>query len=236
MSWGPNSFTLRRAALAALLAAGATAAAANVLVVRSSGPSAASYKAGRSLPDNARITLRQGDTVVVLTGGGTRTFRGPGTFSPSSAVRAGPRVATDADGRRPGSGRCAMPACCRAAARLGRRRDPERHLLRGRLAPGPCRGGPDASLRSRLRSPAQGGAGRTVQWARASRPSPGHRAHRSPGAPPTASGRRAWRCRCRSLSAPSQGNRDLERVAAALIEMAARASSTCDRTQPEAGS
>lgn len=100
MSWGQNSFTLRRAALAALLVTSATATAANVLVVRSSGPSAAAYKAGRSLPDNARITLRPGDTVVVLTSGGTRTFRGPGTFSPNAAVRAGPRVATAADGRR----------------------------------------------------------------------------------------------------------------------------------------
>ncbi|HST35455.1 MAG TPA: hypothetical protein VLK25_02340 [Allosphingosinicella sp.] len=90
----------RRAAVAALFVTTATAAAANVLVVRSSGPSAKSYPAGRSLPDNARLTLTQGDTVIVLTGGGTRTFRGPGTFSPNSAVRAGPRVATAADGRR----------------------------------------------------------------------------------------------------------------------------------------
>lgn len=100
MSWGQNSFAFRRAALAALFVTSATAAAANVLVVRSSGPSAATYKAGRSLPDNARITLRPGDTVVVLTGGGTRTFRGPGTYSPNAAVRGGPRVATAADGRR----------------------------------------------------------------------------------------------------------------------------------------
>ena len=37
--------------------------------------------------DNARITLRAGDVVVVLAGGGTRTFRGPGTYSPGTAVQ-----------------------------------------------------------------------------------------------------------------------------------------------------
>ena len=64
-------------------------AAANVLVVRSSGPSAAAYPAGRSLPDNARLTLRAGDSVIVLGPGGTRAFRGPGVFSPSAAAQAG---------------------------------------------------------------------------------------------------------------------------------------------------
>jgi hypothetical protein len=82
-----------------LLAAAAIPAAANVLVVRSTGPSAAAYPPGRSLPDNARLTLRAGDAVIVLGAGGTRTFRGPGTFSPSAAAQAGgPGVG--GDGRR----------------------------------------------------------------------------------------------------------------------------------------
>jgi hypothetical protein len=88
LSWGPNS-SFARAALGALLVASALPAAANVLVVRSSGPSAAAYPAGRSLPDNARLTLRAGDSVIVLGAGGTRAFRGPGVFSPSAAVQAG---------------------------------------------------------------------------------------------------------------------------------------------------
>jgi len=76
---------MRRGLVAAILLSGAATAAANVLVVRSSGPSAGNYPAGRSLPDNARIVLRPGDQVMVLAGGGTRTFRGPGNFSPASA-------------------------------------------------------------------------------------------------------------------------------------------------------
>jgi hypothetical protein len=64
-------------------------AAANVLVVRSTGPSAAAYPPGRSLPDNVRLTLRAGDAVIVLGAGGTRAFRGPGVFSPSAAAQAG---------------------------------------------------------------------------------------------------------------------------------------------------
>lgn len=85
MSWVPNRASLGRGLIAALLLTGAASATANVLVVRSTGPSARSYPAGRSLPDNARLVLRAGDTVVILAGGGTRTFRGPGSFSPSSA-------------------------------------------------------------------------------------------------------------------------------------------------------
>jgi hypothetical protein len=91
---------VRRALLAAALATLAASAAANVIVVRSAGPSAKSYPAGRSLPDNARIILKANDSLVVLGAGGTRTFRGPGTFSPSAAVRAGQRTVASSDGRR----------------------------------------------------------------------------------------------------------------------------------------
>jgi len=100
LSWGLNS-SYGRAAIAALLAtAAAMPAAAAVLVVRSTGPSARAYPAGRSLPDNARLNLQAGDAVIVLGAGGTRTFRGPGTFSPGSAVQAGARTFAAADGRR----------------------------------------------------------------------------------------------------------------------------------------
>jgi hypothetical protein len=100
LSWVQSKASLSRLAIAALLVTGAASATANVLVVRSSGPSAKSYPPGRSLPDNARIALQANDTLVVLANGGTRTFRGPGNFSPSAAVQATARTVTTADGRR----------------------------------------------------------------------------------------------------------------------------------------
>lgn len=96
MSWGPNSRLLRRALIAAAFLSTAGTAAANVLVVRSTNTS---YRAGQSLPDNARFTLRAGETVVVLGTGGTRTFRGPGTFA-ANGRGTGPVLAADASGRR----------------------------------------------------------------------------------------------------------------------------------------
>jgi hypothetical protein len=93
---------MRRLVMAALLAAAAAAtpAAANVLVVRSSGPSASAYPAGRSLADNARIQLRAGDTLVLLGASGTRTFRGPITTAANAAVQAGTRTVDASNGRR----------------------------------------------------------------------------------------------------------------------------------------
>jgi hypothetical protein len=90
--WGPNSFRLSRCAVVAIVALSATAAAANILVVRSSGPSAKAYPPGRSLAPNARITLRQGDSLVLLDGRGTRQLRGPGTFTAGAAAQATTRA------------------------------------------------------------------------------------------------------------------------------------------------
>ena len=100
MSWDPNKLSLCRAAVAALLAVTAVSAAANVLVVRSSGPSARTYPPGRSLPDNARIALSAGDMLIVLDSRGTRTFRGPGTFSPATTAQSGQQTVTTPSGRR----------------------------------------------------------------------------------------------------------------------------------------
>ena len=57
-----------------------TAAAADALVVRSTGPSAATYPVGRRLPDAERVVLRAGDRVVLVGENGTRTLAGPGNF------------------------------------------------------------------------------------------------------------------------------------------------------------
>lgn len=54
---------------------------ADILVVRSSGPSAKSYPPGRRLPESARLVLKAGDQLIVLDGRGTRNIRGPGAFT-----------------------------------------------------------------------------------------------------------------------------------------------------------
>ena len=62
------------------LALGSTAALANVVVVKSLGPSAKAYPPGKTLPPTAKITLRGGDIVTVLGPSAAQTLRGPGNF------------------------------------------------------------------------------------------------------------------------------------------------------------
>ena len=104
MFWGRNKKPLRRIAAAVFLSTFATAAAADVLVVRATGPSAKAYRAGMKLPDNAKINLKANDTLVLIDGRGTRTLRGPGEFTPSAAPQAATRSAalvSGAGARRP---------------------------------------------------------------------------------------------------------------------------------------
>lgn len=76
-----------RLAFGLALAAGiSTAAAAQSLVVRSTGPSAAKYPAGTKMKAADKITLVAGDRVIVLDKGTTRTLSGPGSFSASGKV------------------------------------------------------------------------------------------------------------------------------------------------------
>lgn len=70
MPWG--------AALA--LAVGSTSAVANVVVVKSLGPSAKEYPPGKTLPETARINLQGGDVVTVIGPSSAQTLRGPGNF------------------------------------------------------------------------------------------------------------------------------------------------------------
>lgn len=67
-------------ALAVAVALMASGAMAGPLVVRAAGPSAASFKPGQRLADGP-ITLKAGDSIVVLDAKGTRSFSGPGSFS-----------------------------------------------------------------------------------------------------------------------------------------------------------
>lgn len=55
-------------------------AAANVVVVKSLGPSAKTYPPGKTLPESAKISLQGGDVVTVLGPASAQTLRGPGSF------------------------------------------------------------------------------------------------------------------------------------------------------------
>ena len=79
---------------AAVALAVTTASSAAVLVVRSSGPSARSFPPGRSLDDNGKIALKANDTLVVLDARGTRTLKGPGTFTPGGPAKAASAVSS----------------------------------------------------------------------------------------------------------------------------------------------
>lgn len=66
-------------ALASLTAA--VPAMAETLVLKASGPSARDYPPGRKLADSGQLVLKTGDSIMLLDARGTRTVRGPGTFS-----------------------------------------------------------------------------------------------------------------------------------------------------------
>lgn len=100
MSWDRNSLRAPRLAAAALLLCTAGAAMADVLVVRATGPSARNFPAGKSLADNARITLQANDQLVILNKKGTRTLRGPGTFTPTGPAAGAAQIAAAQPRRR----------------------------------------------------------------------------------------------------------------------------------------
>ncbi len=82
---------LRRAlALGAVFTLGtlaSTGAMAQSMVVRSVGPSAAQYPAGKKLPANTKVVLKASDKVTVLDKAGTRVLSGPGTFTLDGTVK-----------------------------------------------------------------------------------------------------------------------------------------------------
>ncbi len=66
--------------LAAVLPLAAGTAAADVMILRATGPSSARYAPGKTLPDAAKIVLAANDQLVLLDAHGTRTLSGPGGF------------------------------------------------------------------------------------------------------------------------------------------------------------
>ena len=93
---GPMIPRFAKAALATILLFGAGGAAiAQNMVVRSTGPSASSYPAGKKMADDAKISLKAQDQVTILTKAGTRVLKGPGTYS----LAQGSGSASSASGR-----------------------------------------------------------------------------------------------------------------------------------------
>lgn len=89
---------MRRLGLAAAAAAMALAvagtAAAQSMVVRSTGPSASKYPTGTKLKPSEKVTLVAGDRIVLIQGGKTRTLSGPGTYSSGGTVQASQTTGT----------------------------------------------------------------------------------------------------------------------------------------------
>jgi hypothetical protein len=73
-----RKLTLWGAAVA--IAFGSTGGLANVVVVKSLGPSSKSYPPGKTLPESTKITLIGGDVVTVIGPSSAETLRGPGNF------------------------------------------------------------------------------------------------------------------------------------------------------------
>ncbi len=83
------SLASRTFAAAALMAASfgwSMAAHAQAVVIRSTGPSAAAYPAGRKLPAGAPVSLKAGDQVTVIDKAGSRVLSGPGSFKIDNTV------------------------------------------------------------------------------------------------------------------------------------------------------
>lgn len=80
------SRTLVAVALVGASMGWSVAAHAQAVVIRSTGPSAAAYPAGRKLPAGAAVTLKAGDQVTVIDQAGSRVLSGPGAFRIDNAV------------------------------------------------------------------------------------------------------------------------------------------------------
>lgn len=78
--------TLAAAALIGASMGWSAAAQAQAVVIRSTGPSAATYPMGRKLPAGSSVTLKAGDQITVIDQAGSRVLSGPGSFRLDSAV------------------------------------------------------------------------------------------------------------------------------------------------------
>src|SRR5579872_3919209 len=65
---------------AGAIAFGSTASVANVVVVKSMGPSSRAYPPGKMLPESAKINLQGGDVLTIIGPSSAETLHGPGNF------------------------------------------------------------------------------------------------------------------------------------------------------------
>jgi hypothetical protein len=86
---------IRKITISAIAATALTgsAAIADVIVVKSSGPSSRSYPAGKKLPNSTLISLKAGDSVTLLDAGGTRVLAGPTKVSAAASNRSAATMA-----------------------------------------------------------------------------------------------------------------------------------------------
>ncbi len=88
----------RRLGLTAVAAVMAVAvvgtAAAQSMVIRSTGPSASKYPTGAKLKPTDKLTLVAGDKIVLMQAGKTRTLSGPGTFGATGAIASSQSMGT----------------------------------------------------------------------------------------------------------------------------------------------
>lgn len=115
MSWTSKYFAAAGLAVAVLAAPQIAQAG---VVVSSSGPSASQYPVGRQIGTNDRIVLRDGDTLTVLQNGGTRVFRGAGTYVLSQASASSSNDAFSSLTRQRSAGR-ARTGAVRGAGEVG---------------------------------------------------------------------------------------------------------------------
>lgn len=85
-----------------------------VVVIRATGPSAATYPPGKRIKSSEKLVLRTGDRLVLLDSRGTRTLTGPGVFTAASLATSStaPKFMTDriiAPGQRVGAVRGGRP-------------------------------------------------------------------------------------------------------------------------------
>lgn len=88
MRWTKNSKVAAILSFIMVTAIPATSVQAEPIVIKYEGPASQNYKPGKKLQPNAKISLKPGEVLTVLDERGTRTLRGPGTFSASSSSRA----------------------------------------------------------------------------------------------------------------------------------------------------